>query len=169
MWHQKFCDNLRDLGFRPYYADFDLWMRYRGNHYEYISVMVDDLLILIKEPGLIVKSLQEIWGYELKGVAEPEYDSRANIKYDEDRKFWTVSAKTYIKSVCNQIEKLTENTLENHGLTLDACNHQEMDNTDLFPPNNISLYQMLISSLQWSVTLGRWDVQYLTTTLTCFA
>ena len=39
--------------------------------------MVDDLLNLIKEPGLIVKSLQEIWGYELKGVGDPEYYSGA--------------------------------------------------------------------------------------------
>ena len=27
MWHQKFSDNLRDLGFCPCYEDFDLWMR----------------------------------------------------------------------------------------------------------------------------------------------
>ena len=65
--------------------------------------MVDDLLNLIKEPGLIVKSLQEIWGYELKGVGDPEYYSGADIKYDEDRKCLTVSAKTYIKSVCDRI------------------------------------------------------------------
>ena len=59
-WHQKFSDNLRDMGFRPCHADSDLWMRDRGDHYEYIAAIVDDLLIF--EP------LQKIWGYTLKGV-----------------------------------------------------------------------------------------------------
>ena len=36
------------------------------------------------------------------------------------------------------------------------------------PPDDISVYQMLIGSLQWAVTLGRWDVQYSTNTLACF-
>ncbi len=60
MWHQKFSDSLRDMGFRPCHADSDLWMRDRGDHYEYIAAIVDDLLIF--EP------LQKIWGYTLKGV-----------------------------------------------------------------------------------------------------
>ena len=44
-----------------------------------------------------------------------------------------------------------------------------MDNTDLFPPNDNSVYQMLIGSLQWAVTLVRWDMQYSTNTFTHFA
>ena len=79
-----------------------------------------------------------------------------------------MSAKTYIKISINQIEKLTETTLKNYGSPLDPGNHPEMDDTYLFPPNDLSLYHMLIGSLQWDVTLGRWGVQYLTNTLTCF-
>ena len=39
-----------------------------------------------------------------------------------------------------------------------------MDDYDLFPPNNISVHQLLIGCLQWAVILGRWDVQYTTKT-----
>ena len=169
MWHHKFSDNITYLGFSPCYAYFKLWMQDRGDHYEYIDVMVDYLLIFRKEPGLIVKSLQEIWGYDLKGVGEPEYYSRADIEYGKDKKFWTVSAKTYINSVCDRIEKLTKTTLKNYGSPLDAGGHIETENTYILPPNNISVYQMLIGSLQWDITLGRWDVQYSTNTLAHFA
>ena len=116
-----------------------------------------------------MKSLQEIWGYELKVVGEIEYYNRANIKYDEDRKFCTVSAKTYIKSICGWFEKLTKTTLKNYGLPIDAGNHPEMDDSYLLPPNDISVYQMLVGSLQWAVILGHWGVQYFTNRIVRFA
>ena len=72
MWHQKFSDNLRDMGFRFCHADSDLWMRDRGDHYEYIAVMVDDLLIFSKEPLSIIEPLKKIWGYTLNGVGTPK-------------------------------------------------------------------------------------------------
>ena len=102
-----------------------------------------------------MKSLQGILGHDLKGIGEPEYYIGAYIKYDEDQKCSTVSTETYIKKFCDRIEKLTVNTLKNYGLPLDAGDHPEMDNKDLLPPNNIYVYQMLIGSLQWSITPGR--------------
>lgn len=168
MWHQKLSDNLRDMGFRPCHADFDLWMRDRGDHYEYIAVMVDDLLIFSKEPLLIIEPLQKIWGYSLKGVGSPEYYSGADIEWDKERQCWTLGAKTYIKSVCDRIEKLLETPLKNTGSPLDAGDHPEMDDTDLLVPSEIPIYQMMIGCLQWAVTLGRYDIQYATNTLARF-
>ena len=169
IWHQKFSDNLRKMGFRPCRADFDLWMRDRGDYYEYIAVMVDDLLIFSKKPDEIIEPLKAIWKYELKGVGEPEYNSGEDLELNEDRKCWTVSAKTYINSVCSRIEKLLDIQLKNYGSPLDAGDHPEMDETDLLPQDNISIYQMMIGCLQWAVTLGRFDVQYATNTLARFA
>ena len=40
-----------------------------------------------------------------------------------------------------------------------------MDDTDILPPDDISVYQMLIGCLKWAVTLGRYDVQYTTNTI----
>ena len=53
-----------------------------------------------------------------------------------------MSAKTYIKSVCDQIEKLLEINLNNYGLPLDVGNNPEINDTDILPPDNISIYQM---------------------------
>ena len=71
MWHAKLSDNLRDMGFKPCPADYDLWMRDMSDHYEYLAVMVDDLFILNKKPELILKSLKDIWKYNLKSVGTP--------------------------------------------------------------------------------------------------
>ena len=114
MWHQKFSDNLRDMGFWPCYADFDLWMRYRGDYYEYIAVMVDDLPIFSKYSHGIIEPIQDIWKYELKEVGEPECYSGADIDFDEEHKCWTMSNKTCINSVCDQIEKLLKIKLNNY-------------------------------------------------------
>ena len=49
MWHQKFSDNLQNIGFMQYKADYDLWMRDCKYHYEYIAVMVDDIFFIAND------------------------------------------------------------------------------------------------------------------------
>ena len=67
------------------------------------------------------------------------------------------------------MEKHPKTILKNYGSPQDAGDHPEIENADLLPPNSISAYQVLIGSLKWDVTLGRWDMQYSTKTLTRFA
>ena len=72
----KWTDNLQGLGFRPCKAKPDLWMRCRGGNYnEYISVMVDDLIIFSHQPKLAIESIIDLlFNYDFKGGAgEPEY------------------------------------------------------------------------------------------------
>jgi hypothetical protein len=49
-FHDKLADSLRDMGFKPCRADPDLWLREQPDHYEYICVYVDDLMVMMKEP-----------------------------------------------------------------------------------------------------------------------
>ena len=123
MWHQKFFDNIRDMGSWPCYSDFDLWIIDRGDYYEYIAVMVDDILIFSKYPHEIIGPIQDIWKYELKGVRGQEYGSGADIGFNEERKFWNMLAKTYIKSVFDQIYKILVINLKNYVSPLDAGDH----------------------------------------------
>jgi Reverse transcriptase (RNA-dependent DNA polymerase) len=41
-WHDRFADCTREIGFFPCKAEPDIWMRKKGNLYEYIAVYVDD-------------------------------------------------------------------------------------------------------------------------------
>ena len=175
MFHKKLSDDLLSMGFTPSYAHYDLWMRQCANDdksefwYEYVAVIVDDLLIFSRDPETFIHVLRTKFDYELKGVGVPEYYSGADLSYEQDTNCWVMSAKTYIKNVTERIEKLLETELKCYGSPLDAGDHPEMDDTDYLYGSDISMYQMLIGCAQWAVTLGRFDVQYATNTLARYA
>ena len=67
--------------------------------------------------------------------------------------------------MCEKIEKLYETSLKNYGLLLKGGYHPELDKSDLLVGDEISWYQMLVRSANWTVTLGRFDVHYATSIL----
>ena len=164
-WHEFFTDTLRMLGFKPSYADPDLYMKDYGTHYEYICMYVDDILIFSKSPMTIVRGLEAL--YILKGVGEPEFYLGGNVsKAEINGKIRTVlSAKTYIKNCSEKIEKLFSTTLRQYGSPMDPLYHPETDTTELLGPEDVSKYRMLIGSGNWIVTLGRFDIHYAVGTL----
>ena len=167
-WHQKCADSPRDMGFVPSKADYDLWMRQRGDHYEYVAVLVDDLLVFSREPETIIGPLEDLYKYELKGVGEPEYYSGADMKLNPETQLWEMSAKSYLQGVCDRIEKLLEVKLKSYGSPLIKDDHPEADTTDFLVGDEITKYQMLVGCAQWAVTLGRYDIQYAVNTLARF-
>jgi hypothetical protein len=38
--------------------------------------------------------------------------------------------------------------------------HPELDESDLLPPDQISIYKSLLGSANWIITLGRFDIAY---------
>jgi hypothetical protein len=64
---------LRASGFKPTWAEAEIWMRGNDGLNEYIAVYVDDLLIAARDPGSIKKELSEIHKLKLKGVGLPMF------------------------------------------------------------------------------------------------
>jgi hypothetical protein len=58
MWHLQLAENLRDMGYRPTKADYDCWIRDMDDHYEYVAVIVDDLLVFSRDPSTVIQPLQ---------------------------------------------------------------------------------------------------------------
>ena len=83
----------------------------------------------------------------------------------DGKKAWVLSAKTYLKNVCDKIERLYEVKLRNYGSPLEAGYHPETDETPLLSPNEVTKYRMLIGCAQWAVTLGRYDVMFAVSTM----
>ena len=48
---------------------------------------------------------------------------------------------------------------------MDPNYHAEIDNSDFLQGDDISRYRMMVGSLNWLVTLGRYDIQYTVGTL----
>ena len=70
-WHEALSSMLRMIGFKPSKADPDLWLHDAGDHYEYLAVYTDDLLVVSRNPLAILRGLETL--YPLKGVGKPEY------------------------------------------------------------------------------------------------
>jgi Reverse transcriptase (RNA-dependent DNA polymerase) len=66
-WHERLFDVLLSLGFTPIKAEEDIWIKDMGDHYNYIAVYVDDMMIVSKDPKWIIKGLEAV-PFSLKGT-----------------------------------------------------------------------------------------------------
>ena len=69
-FHEHLSAKLVTMGYRPSYADTDLWIKDCGDHYEYIVTYVDDILAFSKDPLAVIKEIQK--EYTLKGINKVE-------------------------------------------------------------------------------------------------
>jgi hypothetical protein len=84
-WHDKLHDVLTSMGFFPSKAEEDIWMRDAGDHYEYLAVYVDDILIASKNPQAIIDALtSDPINFKLKGTGPVEFHLGCNYFRDED-------------------------------------------------------------------------------------
>ena len=84
MWHERLANCLRDMGFIPYKAEPDIWMRENDSLYEYIAVYIDDLDILAKHPKEIIDVLMNIHKFKLKDTGPKKYHLGCDFFRDED-------------------------------------------------------------------------------------
>ena len=110
----------------------------------------------------ILDKLKEPQGpYKLKGVGSPEYylGGDVKIKYVGDViDYLETNARTYIKRITDKIESLMEWKFRNYTSPEDPEYHPEIDETPYLVGDAINKYRMMVGSLNWLITLGRYDV-----------
>ncbi len=172
-FHEHLSVALRKLGFRPSKADPDFWIRDKGDHYDYIARYVDDVIVFSKDPMAVMTELKKT--YTMKDVGKPQYYLGGDIvtldeAWEKEGIHLTFSAQTYIHNNLPKLAKMCGlgdfklwNTpfCENY--------HAEMDKTPLAPPVQITIYQGLLGSANWIITLGRFDIYYAINTLSRYS
>ncbi len=109
--------------------------------------------------------------YILKGVGEPEYYLGADMEaLNQERQRDSVKSailyKTYIKRVTERFELLEAgNTLPNALIPTSSEYHAGLDTSLFVSPLMATKYRGMISSANWLVTLGRYDVALATNCL----
>ena len=170
-FHEHLSAKLRRMGYRPSFADNDMWMKDCVTHYSYIARFVDDLLVWDKDPMSIIETIRE--DYILKGVGAPEYYLGANVDVLDDS--WppsvntALSGRTYIKNVTEKLEQLLECQFKSFKKPMDDHYHPELDKTPLLSPRMASIYRGIIGSGNWLITLGRFDINYAVSSLSRFS
>jgi hypothetical protein len=156
-WHERFADTLRDLGFISSKADPDVWMREDTGVYEYIAVYVDDIAVAAHDPEGIINQLKERYKYKLKGVGPLEYHLGCTFERDKDGTH-SYHPRKYISRMMEQYERMYQEHPKMYASPLEKGDHPELDSTPELDMNGIKQYQSLIGSLQWLITLGRFDI-----------
>ena len=157
-WHDKLSDVLRKEGFIPCKAEPDIWMRQNGDIYEYVAVYVDDLAFAVKDPQSFIQTLREKYQFTIKEAGPLEFHLGADFFRDDDGTLCMAPQK-YIDRLAASYEKMFgEKPSAKMYSPLEKGDHPELDNSELLDAEGIQQYQSLIGSLQWAISLGRFDI-----------
>ena len=167
----RLAKSLRSLGFHPCKNEPDIWMRDRGDHYEYICTWVDDLAICSREPEGIVAELSDPNGehqYKFGNSVGPiTYHLGGNFKRDPDGTL-VYSGETYVKRMVESYERLYQESPKLSNCPLPPDDHPELDLSPELDADGIAQFQSLIGQLQWAISLCRFDINVHTMTLSRF-
>ena len=151
-------DVLRDLRFNPCKAEQDIWMRETEGLYEYIRVYVDDLLIAAKDPEQIIKALREVHKFKLKGVGPLVYHLGCDYFRDKDGTL-CYGPRKHISKMISDFEMMFGCKPREYMSPLEKDDdHPKIDTTKEFDLNGIKKYIAMIGCIQWTVSLGRFDI-----------
>ncbi len=75
------------------------------------------------------------------------------------------SAQTYIKNMVPRFEKLFEGELRTFKTPMPDDYHPEVDDSPLVNSDNAAIYRSITGSINWLVTLGRFDLAYANSTM----
>jgi hypothetical protein len=166
-WHERLSDVLLDMGFERSKAEPDIWMREKDGLYEYIGVYVDDLMIVSKEPKLIVASLKDDHKFKLKGSGAVTFHLGCDYFRDEDGVL-CYAPKKYIEQMMDTYFRNYGKLPKEYSSPLEHGDHPELDDSELLDMEQTQLYQSLIGQMQWIIQLGRMDITTHVMTLSRF-
>ena len=164
------AETLHDLGYKPSYADPDVWMRPAVKHngfkyWEYVLCYVDDVLHISSEPEKTMNGIKA--KFKLKGdkIEPPEmYLGATMSKMDncDGDECWAMSSDAY----CAALVKNVESVLQKKGLRLPGkcitpLKHgyrPELDCTNELKVDGMQWYQEIVGSLRWAIEIGRVDI-----------
>ena len=157
-WHERLADCLRGMGFKPCWAEPDIWLRRSDDLYEYIAVYVDDLAIASKDPSSIVNILTGVHKFKLKGTGTIQFHLGMDFFRDDDGVL-CLAPRKYIHKMMTSYEQLFGKPPKTTAQSpLEKGDHPELDDSDLLDEESTQKYQSLIGALQWAVSIGRIDI-----------
>ena len=166
-WHERLADVLRAEGYFISRAEQDIWMKDMGDHYEYIAVYVDDLLIASKNPQKVIDMLTDKNNFKLKGTGPIEFHLGCDFFRDKDGVL-CMAPRKYIDKCVGNYERMFGEKPKKASSPLVKGDHPELDTSELLDTAGQRIYQSLIGSLQWAIQIGRFDVATATMTMSRF-
>ena len=117
------------MGFFQCKADPEVWMRDNGDHYEYLSVFVDDLEVASKDPESIMKMLTDDYKFKLKGTGPLEFYLGCGFHHDSHGTLCQ-NPRKYIEKMLTNFEKTFGYKAREYTLPLEKGDHPEIDTSE---------------------------------------
>ena len=169
-WHERFADCLRDEGFAPCKTEPDVWIRPNKDRscYEMVAVYVDDLAIGMEDPEVFLNVLMAKYKFKLKGSGPIMFHLGCDFNRDQENTL-CMSPHQYIDRMANEYERMFGSKPHTRVTSpLERNDHPEIDDSELLDEAGVQRYQSLIGSLQWAVSLGRFDITTAVMTMSGF-
>jgi Reverse transcriptase (RNA-dependent DNA polymerase) len=135
-WYERLSDVLRGEGFFPSRTESDIWMRRIDNHYEYLCVYVDDIIICSHNPQAIVDALLTKHKFSLKGTGPVYY----HLGCDYTREpcgIMYYGPRMYISKLADSLERMFGEKPRHYSSPLDPGDHPEVDTSALLDLDGI--------------------------------
>ena len=112
----------------------------------------------MKDPGQFVDILKTKYGFKIKEAGPLKFHLGADFYRDEEG-FLCMAPQKYIERLIQSYEQMfgMKPSLKVHS-PLEKGDHVESDNSELLEKSGIEQYQSLLGSLQWAISLGRFDI-----------
>jgi hypothetical protein len=121
-------------------------------------VYADDLAIASKDPNGVIKLLETNYKFSFKGVGPIKFHLGCDFNPDQDGILY-YGTKTYIEKMMTNYERIFGTKPKEYSSPLEKNDHPELDDSELLTDKDITIYQSLIGSAQWAISLGRFDIQ----------
>ena len=161
---------LHDMGYRPSYADPDVWMRpgikpCGFEYWEYVLCYVDDVLSISDKPMSTMKQIQQKFKLKNDKIEEPTSYLGADLSKMENQDgdlCWAMSSEKYCTATVDNIKSILHKKglrLPNKCVTpLSSGYRPEMDVTAELKADGVQWYQEMIGQLRWAIEIGRVDI-----------
>jgi hypothetical protein len=124
-------------------------------------------MIAARDPNEIIKVLKDAHQFKLKGVGPLEYHLGCDYSRDDDGTL-SYGPKKYIEKMITQYASMFGSKPKEYISPLEKGDHPELDTSEELGPDGIQKYQSMLGSLQWAVSLGRFDIHTATMTMSRF-
>jgi hypothetical protein len=168
-FRSKLAGVLHDLGYRPTYADPDVWLKAAVKpcgfeYYEMVLCYVDDVMVISHKPQGTIEGIQSV--FKLKGDKAGPPDMYLGVTLEKKKNAqgtdcWTMSPEKYVKAAVENVEKKIGTLPYSKGqcpTPMKTGYHPAEDDTPELNAEGLRYYQELIGILRWAVEIGRLDI-----------
>jgi hypothetical protein len=142
-------------------------MRKKNNQYKYNTVYAYNLAITMKNPKVFTDVLENKHKFKLKVTRPIAFHLGIGVTRDDDCTL-CISPTKYIEKLLKNSKKVFSIKPKEYASPLEKGDHPELDTSELCTIEQVAQYQSMTGSLQWIVTIGRFDIHTAVMTMSGF-